>query len=325
MGLGIGACVLRLLSTVGLKLLPRATEVRMDFTVVAFTLAISILVGIVIGLVGVGQLFKVNVRSVLHEEGRTGTAGRKTRFARRILVAAQVATAFVLLIGAGLLFASFRKLLAVDPGFRAEGVITAATNLPPARYAGDPELRTFMTRALAAFRQIPGVRGAAASTDVPFNGDHSDSVILAEGYQMKPGESLVSPNNVTVTPGYFEAMGIGLVRGRYFDDHDSETATPAIIVDETLARHFWPNADPIGRRMFRPSNPKDLLHVDEHTRWLNVVGVVRDVRTEDLSGDSNKTGAYYFAFAQQPFRSGEFVVKRRPIVRLRWKPSANNS
>jgi predicted permease len=308
-GLAFGSAILSALRTIGLERMPRMNDIHMDGTVVGFTMAVSVLIGALIGLAPVAHLFSVNLSALLHEEGRTGTGGRKARATRRGLVVAQVAFAFVLLVGAGLLLASFRRLLAVDPGFKPEGVMTAAVGLPRARYAGDPELRTFTTRALDAIRGVPGVAAAGATTLIPLGGDHSDSVILAEGYVMKPGESLVSPLQVIVTPGYFEAMGTPLKSGRYFDQRDNETAPGAVIVDERLARKFWPGADPIGRRMYKPSNPKDLLKIDKNTRWLTVVGVTRLVRLEDLAEKETTVGAYYFPYAQTAQRTFVFAIK----------------
>jgi putative ABC transport system permease protein len=134
-------------------------------------------------------------------------------------------------------------------------------------------------------------------------------VILAEGYQMKPGESLVSPLNISVTPGYFEALGIRMVRGRSFDDRDNENAPPVVIVDERLAQHFWPDRDPIGRRMYMPGDPKDLLKIDEHTVWITVVGVARTLRYEDLDGSGAPVGAYYFPNSQEPASGFTFTFK----------------
>lgn len=308
-GLLLGSTILYALRSIGLSELPRASEIHMDVRVIIFTIAMSIVLGIVLGLVPVAQLLKSNLNNVLREEGRSGTSGRAARLVRRSLVVAQVAFAFVLLVGAGLLLASFRVLLGVDPGFQTNAVITAATNVPATRYAGEPEIRTFMTRTLDALRSVPGIVSAGATSTVPFGGDYSDSVIVAEGHQMQPGESLISPRQITVTPGYFESMSIQLVRGRYFGEHDVVSSQPVVIVDETLARKFWPNQDPIGRRMFRPENPNDLLKTDEHTRWWYVVGVVRDVRLEDLSGSSNKAGTYYFVWDQNPLRGANLIIK----------------
>jgi putative ABC transport system permease protein len=181
--------------------------------------------------------------------------------------------------------------------------------MPRARYAADKDVRTFTNRLLQAIRSVPGVSAAGGTTLIPLGGNHNDSVILAEGYQMKPGESLVSPMQVTVTDGYLEAMNTRLVRGRYFNDHDNENATRAIIVDERLARKFWPGADPIGKRMYNPSNPRDLLKIDEKTQWLTVVGVVREVQLEDLAGRKGSVGAYYLPAAQTVPRGLTLAVK----------------
>jgi predicted permease len=308
-GILTGLGILRVLATIGLERLPRASEIHLDTRAVGVALAVSVAVGIVIGLVPVAQLFKVNLGALLHEESRTGTRGWKARALRRALVAVQVAFTFVLLVGSGLLVASFRNLLAVNPGFKAEGVITHGLGIPLVRYPAENDARAFTNRALQAIRSVPGVAAAGGTTIIPLGGNHNDSVIIAEGYPMKPGESLVSPMQVIVTPGYFEAMSTPLVRGRYFDDHDNETSPGAVIVDERLARKFWPDADPIGKRMYKPMNPRDLLQVDENTRWLTVVGVVREVQLEDLAGRPGTVGAYYFPAAQAVPRGMVVAIK----------------
>jgi predicted permease len=208
-----------------------------------------------------------------------------------------------------LLIASFRNLLAVNPGFESTGVITASVVIPGASYPEPSDVRAFSDRALTAIRNVPGVVNAGATTIIPLSGNHSDSVILAEGYQMQPGESLVSPMQVVVTPGYFEAMSTPLVRGRFFTESDDETSPGAVIVDERLARKFWPGTDPIGRRMYQPTDPKDLLVVNENTKWLTVVGVVREVQLDDLAGRSDSVGTYYFPAKQQVRRFLVFAIK----------------
>jgi predicted permease len=228
---------------------------------------------------------------------------------RQGLVGAEIGLAFVLLSGAGLLLASFRHLLAVDPGFTTKGVVTASTNAPQSRYRGDGELRILMNRALDSIRRLPGVAAAGATTAIPFGDDHSNSVILAEGHVMRPGESVISSRRLAVTPGYFETMNIALVRGRYFEDRDNESAAPVVIIDEQLARHFWPDRDPVGQRMYRPQNAKELTKTDANTRWYQVVGVVSSVRLEDLAGTASGLGAYYFPYAQDPSRGFTLAVR----------------
>jgi predicted permease len=308
-GLALGAGLLRTLSAMGLQHFPRAGEVRMDAAVVIVSLGLSLAAGVFVGLFPVVSVSKLGINDALHEDSRTGTTGKKTRSVRQLLVAAQIGFAFALLMGAGLFLASFRRLLQVDPGFRPEGVVTASVALPRSKYAKSEDWRKFTNRAVPAVRAIPGVLLAGATDVIPLGGNHNDSVILAEGYQMRPGESIVSPLSMDVTPGYFEAMGISLARGRSFDERDTEAAPRVVIVDERLAKHFWPNSDPIGRRMFQPSDAKDLLKVDEHTVWLTVVGVARTLRYEHLDNSGATVGAYYFPMAQDPDSTLTFALK----------------
>jgi predicted permease len=199
--------------------------------------------------------------------------------------------------------------LQVDPGFRPEGIVTASVSLPRSKYAKWEDLRGFMNRALPAVRAIPGVTLAGATNAIPLSGTHDDQVVLAEGYQMRPGESILSPLSMNVTPGYFEAMGISMRKGRSFDERDNETAPRVVIVDEQLAQHFWPNSDPVGRRMYFPGNPQDLLKVDEHTTWLMVIGVVRNLRYEHLEEKGGGAGAFYEPLAQAPDNTFTFALK----------------
>jgi predicted permease len=309
----IGAVVafgmLRALESLGLDRLPRGTEIHMDLAVAGAIVLASAVAGVLIGLVPLWHVPRANLSDVLQESSRGGTGGTRVRSVRRTLVVAEVAFAFVLLIGSGLLVASFRNLLAVDPGFQANGVITAGVVIPRVAYPENSDVRAFVDRALAAIRGVPGVSNAGATTIIPLSGNHSDSVILAEGYEMQPGESLVSPMQLVVTPGYFEAMGTPLVRGRFFTESDDDQSLDAVIVDERLAQKFWPGADPIGRRMYRPNNPQDLLAIDENTQWSTVVGVVREVQLDDLAGSPGSVGAYYFPAKQEPRRGLVFAIK----------------
>lgn len=308
-GVGLGAGVLRALDAIGLENFPRANEVRIDSAVVLVSLGLSLAAGLFVGLFPLAGVSNIRISDALHEESRSGTGGKKSRRVRQLLVTAQVGFAFTLLMGAGLLFASFRTLLHVDPGFDPKGVVSASIALPRARYSKPEALRDFMNRALPAIRSIPGVSNTGATEAIPLGGNHNDSVILAEGYLMKPGESLISPLSIAVTPGYFEALGIPILRGRVFTDADKETAPLAIIVDERLARHFWPNSNPLGRRMYFPSDAKDLLKVDQHTQWMTVVGVARSLRYENLDDSGATVGAYYVPNSQWPATSFTFGLK----------------
>jgi len=134
-------------------------------------------------------------------------------------------------------------------------------------------------------------------------------VILAEGYQMKPGESVISPSQVTVTPGYFEATGVRLAAGRFFQDSDAGGKHRVVIVDEKLARRFWPSQDPIGRRLFLPTDINNLLAITDKTVFLDVVGVIKDVKLHDLAEGGKAVGAYYFPMSQDTSMMLTFALK----------------
>lgn len=308
-GLGLGAGMLWALGRFGLDQFPRAAEVEIDWRVVAVSIGLSIASGALIALAPLVDVIRTNVSAVLHEDGRGGTGGIGARRTRQGLVAMEIGMAFGLLTGSILLLVSFRQLMQVQPGFRTDGIVTATVSLPAARYADDKAIIAFERRALEAVSRLPGVIRAAVTDTVPFSGHYNDEVIFAEGYQMKPGESVISPRRVSASPGFFETMEVGLVSGRFFRESDNETASNAVIVDERLARKFWPGQDPLGRRLYFPQDGADLSAVNEKTHWMRVVGVVKAVRMEDVAGVTNTTGGYYLPFAQSPMRSVSFVIR----------------
>jgi predicted permease len=309
LGLLLGWAALRLLGTLNLDQIPRGGEIRLDGVSVAFTMAVAAVLGVVIGAFPFASAIHVDMISVFHEGGRTGAGGRGASLLRRALVVTQVAVAFVLLLGAGLLMASFRQVVSVDPGFDPRQVLTATVTLPASRYAGGDELRAFTAEALRRIRALPGVTQAGATRNLPFGGRYTDSVILAEGYQMTPGESVISPSRLEVTPGFCEAMRIPLKRGRVFDERDTKDAQRVVIVDARLARRFWPGRDPIGRRVYRPNDPGDVLATSEKTEWITVVGVVGEVKQQALVESRTSVGAYYFPVEQETIRTMTFAIR----------------
>jgi len=308
-GLLIGAAALRAASAFDFQDLPYGSEIQLDATAALYALGLSLAIGIVMGLVPLATALGTTPSRVLRQEGRSSTGGGGARTLRRSLVVAQVAFTFVLLLGAGLLLASFAKVLLVDPGFVTERVTTASVSLPRSRCGDDAARRRFTDEALRRMRAIPGVVAAGATDSIPFGGSYSDSVIVAEGYVMKPGESAISPHQADVTPGYFEAMGVKLVAGRFFEEKDTAGALPVAIVDRKLATRFWPDQDPLGRRLYLPTDINNLLAVNETTVFLTVVGVVSDVRLRDLTEGDKAVGAYYFPMAQNASRLLTFAVK----------------
>jgi predicted permease len=313
LGIGLGFLSLNAIEWIGFTDLPRAHEIRLDGVVLAVTLAPAILLGIVVGAGPALQLARVNLSNVLREEGRSGTAGRTSRVVRRSLVVAQVALAFVLLIGAGLLLASFQRLLGVDPGFVAEGVLTGRLNPLGTRYKDDAELRAYTDRVLTRIRALPGVEAAGSSSYLPFSWDGSSTVIIPEGYAPKPGESVVSPNQLYVSAGYFEAMKMRLKRGRFFNASDTTETPRVVIVDENLANKFWPGQDPIGKRVYMPDSPEDVARPGDKVIWMNVVGVVGAIKMKGLveGGEETRAGAFYASMSQSPSRGIGLAIRAR--------------
>jgi len=304
-----GWWLLRSIKTLHLELLPRGDEIGLDWQTALVMTVLAIVVGLLAGFVPVAQLPRTNLGEALREGGRSGTTGTAAGRLRRALATTQVALAFVLLIGAGLLLASFRAVLRIDPGFQPAGVATATLTLPRFRYQGDDALIGVTGRILERLRSLPGVTAAGGTTSIPLGGDYSSGVIYAEGYQKKPGESLVSPNYITVTDGYFEAMRMRLARGRFFDARDTPTSQPVVMVDERLAQHFWPNQDPIGRRLYRPTSANDLDRITPNTRFLTVIGVVRNVELTSLTPRDVPVGVYYFPYTQDASSSLVLTVR----------------
>src|SRR5262245_20361390 len=310
---GAGAALavgVSILSTLRRRELVTNTAVQIDLTVVAITIALGIVAGLIVGLVSASPLFTMRLSSILHDGTRSRTGGRTVRATRRTLVIAQMACSFMLLVGAGLLWVSVRNLLNVNYGFAIDNVITAGVSLPQPRYGADEDARSLINRSLDSIRRLPGVVAAGATTVVPLRGFYQSGVLIAEGYVPKPGEPAVATVRATVTPGYFEAAGTSLVRGRYFDDRDTAERTRSVVVDESLARRFWRDEDPIGRRVFRPSNAKDLESIGPDTPWLTVVGVVRDAQLRGpLVTDFGTNGTIYLPYAVTAPRDFGYVIR----------------
>jgi predicted permease len=295
----------------GIDQLPRGYEIALDPISLAFIFGLIVMVGIIVGLFPVWALRRADLGQIVREEGRSGTASHRTRVVRQVLVTSQVAIALVLLVAAGLLLASFQRVLAIHPGFNADHVLTGSVSFPAARYKDDASVRAVSERLLERMRALPGVIDAGLTSTMPLSDQHSDSVIFAEGYQLSPGESLISPSQVFVSPGYFEAMQTSKRAGRFFDARDIQGAQRTIIVDERLAQKFWSGQDPLGRYMYFPGSVQDLMKPPPRDEWLTVVGVVENVRLDGLvDGSGFRTvGAYYMPMAQAVVRTVNLAVR----------------
>ncbi len=298
LGLAAGAGGLRLLETLGVEDLPRGAQVGIDGTVVAFSLAIAVGAGVIFGLIPLIHIFRSDLNSVFRSEGRTGSASRGAVVLRSALVTGQVAIAFILLIGAGLMFASLRAALNEDPGFQPNSVLTGYVALPDSRYPDRADRVQFIDEMLREVRALPGVAAASVTTQIPFGDNNSSSVILPEGYVPSAGESLLSPFSNVAGPDYFETMGIPLVAGRFFADTDIGETLNVIIIDDWLANRYFPDQSPLGQRMLWGTVP-GADDADDEDNLYTVIGVVGKIKHNDLT-ESEHVGAYYFTYKQRP-------------------------
>jgi putative ABC transport system permease protein len=312
-GVFIALAGIPLLSMLGAAELPRGAEIRMDAMVLLFTFGLTVVSGILLGAIPSIQLIRTDLRSVLNAESRAGTASRRMLSVRTLLVTAQLALAFLLLIGAGLMLASFRSALAVQPGFQPNGILTASIAMAGPRYADSNARVQFIESLLAEMRTLPGVRAAAITTLLPFSGNSSSSVVLPEGYSPPAGESILSPLQGSAADDYFKTMQIPIVEGRTFEPADGVGDRRVIIIDEWLARRYFADVSPIGRRMLYGEVPGTA----EENDYFTVIGVVGTIKHGDLTAEpGDHVGAYYFPWRQ--FTSG-FVSL---VIRASGEPQA---
>ncbi len=273
LGLGLAVAGVRALLAAFPGAVPRAAEVGIDLRVLAFTLGVSIATGILFGL---APAFHARGRSAgaLAEGGRTA-AGRGRQLFRALLVGSEVALATVLVLAAGLLLRSFQTLLAVDPGFEPEGVLSMQVSLPEATYPEPQAVVAFYERLTERVGALPGVESAAAMTGLPPSRQVNANDTEFEGVPEVEGGP---PHNVdyyqVVTPRYFETLRIPIRSGRAFNEDDVGGA-PVVVVNETMAATFWPGEDPVGRRLRRG-------WFGDEEPWFTVVGVAADVRQGGL-------------------------------------------
>ena len=251
---------------------PRASEIGIDGSVLAFTLVISVASGLLFGLFPILGYARPDLSGALKEGGRSSTGGKERHRVRSALVVAQVALALVLLVGSGLMARSFTALRGVDPGFDPADRLTFRVSLPSAEYADAGATRTFHRALRERLAAIPGVRNAALASAVPLEQNKNASPMEAEDKPLGENELGTLVNFREVSPGYFEAMGIELLEGRGITADDGVDLARSVVISETLARTFWPGVSALGRRIRAQG---------DSISW-EVVGVARDVRFERL-------------------------------------------
>ena len=297
-GLFLGYWALRLLTTLAATSFPRVVEAHMDLRVLAFTLLVSLATGLLFGLAPAFSSRHVT-HDALKEGGRGGTAGAGSQRLRGTLVVAEVALSLTLLVGAGLLIRSFLRLQDVDTGFRPEGVLTMRISLPSEKYAKIEQNRTFFRELLAQIRRLPGVDAAGGATGLPLSGAGWSGTTTLDSQAVQPQDASPEADQRPVFPGYFEALAIPLVRGRYFEQRDNETGAPVAIIDETMANTYWPKEDPIGKRIKQGGRQSS-------QPWRTIVGVVRHVRYRTLESPSRVE--FYWPYDQTSFPLGSMSL-----------------
>ena len=278
LGLGLAQALARVLASMAPPSIPQLGDITIDWRILAFSAAVSLLTAVVCGLLPALELSRPAAADALKEGGRASSPGRHQRRLFGALAALQVAVAVVLLVGGALLFRSFSRLMAVDPGFRGEHTLTLATSLPVAAYRTGADVRAFYTRLMERLGRIPGVASAGASTDLPL-GVRERRAFTIENERVATRELPHACANEWVIGQYFDALGVPLKRGRILTSQDDRDAEPVVLVNETLARRFWGNDDPVGQRVAWGN-------ATQHARWMRVVGVVGDVKQGPLDTET---------------------------------------
>jgi putative ABC transport system permease protein len=296
-GVGLAAWGVRALVAANPGNLPRLRDIRIDGEVLFFTLAISLFTGLLLALAPALYSSRIGLGEALKEGGRGGNESRGRSRVRSLLVVSEIALALMLAIGAGLMLASFDRLSGIHPGFDAANVLTIDVALSGPKYSKGPARAAFFNEYLESLRPLPGVVALGATTTLPLTGRDSGSNFVIEG--APPLAYAQQPNGRfrVVTPGYFETMRIPVRAGRPIAANDTPLAPPVLVVNATLARQFWPNESPLGKR----------IALSGETKWREIVGVVGDVKHYALDGETRPE--MYFPLAQEPSGALSIVVR----------------
>jgi predicted permease len=298
-GAGIGLVAARFVIRSVQVLLPSdvvpAGGLHVDLRLIAFAIAMSVLSTILFGLFPALQAAKIDLSSALKQGGRILTGGSHLNASRKVLLVTQVASSAILLTGAALLIHSLSRVLATPEGFSPDHVLSLQLSLPQARYGSPSARHRFAALLLERVRSLPGIRSAAIGSRLPINSGTSRRGIEIQGRPHVAGGDL-SPYYVAISPDYFRTLRIPLLEGRVFTEGDGLKPPGAVIVNQSMARHFWPNEDPIGK----------MIKIGD-TDWMPIVGVVGDVAQQGL--DRVTLPAMYVPYAQDPWPALAVVIR----------------
>lgn len=283
LGVALTVVAVPVLRDVGQTAIPRLDELSIDWRVISFGIAASVVTGILFGIAPALQASRAALNDVLRSGGRVAAAGRL----RSILIVTSVALALILLVGAGLVGRSFDRLMRVDYGFRAEGVFTASLTVANERYRARDKRAAFYAEAARRLAATPGIRAVGFTNIAPFSGGSTAIRFAVIGRQTANADEYLSANWRSVTPGYFAALGVALKKGRLIAESDGEQAPRAIVISETMARRIWPGVDPVGQHITLGGNGGPT--------WT-VVGIVGDIRDQLLQQEPEPM--MYLSFQQ---------------------------
>jgi putative ABC transport system permease protein len=298
LGLILAASVLRLGVSLLPETLPRVSAISLDWRVVCFALLLAVLTGLFCGVIPAFSSARTGVNEALKEGGRTGSSGGSHARLRSALVVAELAVALVLLAASGLLLRSFEKMREVDLGFNTQHVLTAFYGLPQKEYSTQASADAFDNALLSRLRQLPGVQSVGVTTSLPQAGNDSSTAFVPEGFVAPKGAALNLAWTSEIFGDYFNAAGIPLVRGRLFTEADTPKSPLVVIVNRTLADHYWPGQDPIGKR----------IHIgvaESPTPWMTVIGEIGDIKQS--SADAPTQNQLYTPSSQFGIDLGPFA------------------
>ncbi|HYP26712.1 MAG TPA: ABC transporter permease [Blastocatellia bacterium] len=299
-GLLIGAWAVSGLMALVPPNVPRLGQVKMNETVFIFTLGVSLLTGLLFGLLPALQASGTSLQGALKEGGRS-TGGSLRERTRKILLVAEVGLALVLLIGAGLMLRTVSRLMSVDPGFNADNLLTMRFIMAGEAYTQDRR-RNFYNECIQQVEALPGVESAALTMSLPIDGSEWQSIFIAADKPVPERAELPSASFVPISSNFFETLGIRLLKGRVFSEADVSGSPHVVVINESLAKRIWPDEDPIGKRL-KQGWPED------KTPWREVVGVVSDVK---LNGVNRETPIQaYLPLTQEPARFVALIARTR--------------
>ncbi|MGH9834557.1 MAG: ABC transporter permease [Blastocatellia bacterium] len=280
--------------------LPRLDNVRLDWRVLVFTLGLSLLTGLIFGLMPALQTSQTDVGETLKEGGRSGTGGRRAQFVRSGFIVAEIALTLALLIGAGLLIRSFWRLQQVNPGFNPDRLLTLTVRLPRTKYPEGAQVAAFYQQLQERLAALPGAQSVSATSSIMMPKVTNSSGFTIEGRPPDPREQSQELPFEAALPNYFETMGVTLAQGRQFTAQDGRGAPEVAIVNETFVKLYFPNNDPLGKRFTFGS-------ADDNPQWITIAGVVRDTKRQGLDAPIRMES--WMPHAQMPARRMEMVVR----------------